>query len=50
MMANVNWNIWKTDSGIEPDIVSTPTSERKSLPDPMKAFSPPPSPNASPYA
>ena len=48
MMAKVNWNIWNTDSGIEPETVSTPMSDRKNLPPPTKAFRPPPSPNASP--
>ena len=28
MMANVSWNIWKTDSGIVPQSVSTSTPER----------------------
>ena len=48
MMANVSWNIWKTDSGIVCERVSTSTPERKSLPKPMKPFRLPPSPNASP--
>ena len=48
MMANVSWNIWKTDSGIVPDTVSTSTPESNSLPKPTKPFSAPPSPNASP--
>ena len=48
MMAKVNWNIWNTDSGIVPDTVSTPTSDRNSLPAPTKALRAPPSPNASP--
>ena len=48
MIAKVNWNIWNTDSGIDPETVSTPTPERKNLPVPTKAFRPPPSPNASP--
>ena len=48
MMANVNWNIWKTDSGIVPERVSTSTPDRNSLPEPMTLFSAPPSPKASP--
>ena len=48
MMANVSWNIWKTDSGMVPHSVSTSTPERNSLPKPTTLFNAPPSPNARP--